>query len=45
MSNIGCDYNKFELNFVVMLKSKRARYYANYDFGATGRKLMRPAWR
>ena len=31
----GCDYNKFGLNFLLMLKSKRARYYAKKDSKAT----------
>lgn len=27
-----CDYNKFDSNFLTMLKSKRARYYAKKDY-------------
>ena len=48
----GCDYNKFGLNFLLMLKSKRARYYAKKDyakmrlktyFGAMARNSISPA--
>ena len=35
----GCDYNKFGLNFLLMLKSKRARYYAKKDYAKMGSKL------
>ena len=28
----ACDYNKFDSNFLTMLKSKRARYYAKKDY-------------
>ena len=35
----GCDYNKFGLNFLLMLKSKRARYYAKKDYAKIGSKL------
>lgn len=35
----GCDYNKFGLNFLLMLKSKRARYYAKKDYAKMDSKL------
>ena len=35
----GCDYNKFGLNFLLMLKSKRARYYAKKDYAKIGSKF------
>ena len=35
----GCDYNKFGLNFLLMLKSKRARYYAKKDYAKIGSEL------
>ncbi|GAB3238583.1 hypothetical protein GCM10027424_14350 [Psychrobacter pacificensis] len=35
----GCDYNKFGPNFLLMLKSKRARYYAKKDYAKMDSKL------
>ena len=40
----GCDYNKFDLNFLLMLKSKRARYYAKKDYAKMDSKLTLARW-
>lgn len=40
----GCDYNKFGLNFLLMLKSKRARYYAKKDYAKMDSKLTLARW-
>ena len=40
----GCDYNKFGLNFLLMLKSKRARYYAKKDYAKMNSKLTLARW-